>query len=183
MTDPAIVTRAQAFATRHHAAVGQVRKYTGEPYIVHPAAVVALVRSVPHTPEMLAAAWLHDTLEDTAATYEELLADFGAEVTALVDMLTDASRPSDGNRAARKAIDREHTAQASPEAKTIKLADLIDNTRSIMRHDPDGFGRVYISEKRALLHVLRDGDPTLYHLAQAEVAKHDRFVHSPKPLT
>ena len=59
---------ARVFATTHHAAIGQVRKYTGEPYINHPASVVELVRSVPHTEVMLAAAWLHDTVEDTMAT-------------------------------------------------------------------------------------------------------------------
>ena len=50
---------AQAFATARHAAIDQRRKYTGDPYITHPAAVVELVRSVPHTSEMIAAAWLH----------------------------------------------------------------------------------------------------------------------------
>jgi (p)ppGpp synthase/HD superfamily hydrolase len=57
--------------------------------------------------------------------------EFAKEVVALVEMLTDVSKPEDGNRAVRKEIDRQHTALASPEGKTIKLADLIDNTQSM----------------------------------------------------
>lgn len=161
-----LVARAQLFAADSHASIGHTRKYTGEPYIVHPAAVAAIVRGVRHTPEMLAAAWLHDTVEDTPVELADIDAAFGAEVAELVEMLTDISRPGDGNRAARKAIDRRHTAQASPAAKTVKLADLIDNLNSITRRDPS-FARVVFAEKRQLLDVLRDGDPILWHRADA----------------
>ncbi len=159
---------ARALATRHHAAVGQVRKFTGEPYIVHPAAVAALVRSVPHTEAMLAAAWLHDTIEDTHATLNEIERACGREVAELVEMLTDPSHALDGSRSYRKAIDRAHTARASPEAKTIKLADLIDNTRSIVKRDPY-WARIYLAEKRQLLEVLREGDPKLWGIAAGVV--------------
>ena len=158
-------SRARAFASGAHAAAGQRRKYTLTPYIEHPAAVVELVRGVPHDPAMLAAAWLHDTVEDTQVTREDIAREFGAEVASLVDQLTDVSRPGDGNRAARKAIDREHTARAEPRAKTIKLADLIDNSRSILERDPK-FAAVYLREKAALLEVLREGDATMW--AEAE---------------
>lgn len=167
MTD--IERRAKEFADRHHAAIGQTRKYTGEPYINHPAAVAELVRSVPHTPEMLAAAWLHDTVEDTEATLIEVRHEFGAEVAAMVEMLTDVSKPSDGNRKARKTLDRAHTEQASPSAKTIKLADLIDNSHSIIERDQE-FAKVYLAEKAELLEVLTEGDPTLYAMA-AEIVR------------
>lgn len=156
--------KAREFATRHHGAIGQVRKYTGEPYINHPAAVVALLRTVPHTEEMLAAAWLHDTVEDTDATIDEVRAEFGPEVAELVGWLTDVSTKEDGNRDVRKTIDREHTAAAPAAAKTIKLADLIDNSHSILQRDPN-FARVYLREKERLLSVLTDGDPTLHAIA------------------
>lgn len=166
--------RAQNFATLAHE--GQVRKYTGEPYINHPAAVADLVRSVPHTPEMLAAAWLHDTAEDCGASFYLLTKLFGEEVSGLVEMLTDVSRPAHGNRAARKALDREHTANCSPAAATIKLADLIDNTKSIVERDPK-FAKGYLEEKRLLLEVLTHGDPTLLamarELAHREVPSHE----------
>jgi hypothetical protein len=60
----------------------------------------------------------------------------------------------------RKARDCAHSAQAPAEAQTIKLADLISNSRSIMEHDPE-FARVYLEEKRLLLEVMTKGDATL----------------------
>lgn len=156
--------RALAFATAAHESVGQLRKYTGEPYIVHPVAVAELVRSVPHTEAMVAAALLHDVVEDTPASIEQLQEAFGDEVAMLVSWLTDISRPEDGNRATRKGLDLEHTRQAPAAAKTIKLADLIDNTRSIKAHDPS-FWKVYRREKLALLRVLKEGDPNLWQRA------------------
>lgn len=152
--------RAHDFADKAHAAIDHRRKYTGDPYIVHPEAVAEIVRSVSHTPAMVAASYLHDTVEDTETTIEEIEEEFGAEVAELVGWLTDVSGPEDGNRAARKAIDREHSAQAPATAQTIKVADLIDNSLSIMANDHK-FARVYLCEKEALLDVLVRADPIL----------------------
>jgi len=82
--------------------------------------------------------------------------------------LTDVSKPEDGNRAVRKARDREHTAAAPAEAQTIKLADLISNSRSIMAHDP-AFAKTYLEEKRLLLAVMTKGDPGLHSEASRYV--------------
>jgi (p)ppGpp synthase/HD superfamily hydrolase len=155
-----IVEKARIFATAAHAATGQIRKYTGEPYIVHPAEVADLVRYVGGTDSMLAAAWMHDVLEDTQVNADLMRSEFGDEITDLVLWLTDVSKPTDGNRATRKALDRLHTAAAPAEAQTIKLADLISNTKSIRAHDPN-FAKVYIEEKKLLLEVLTKGDPIL----------------------
>lgn len=160
------IEKAAHFAAGAHAAVGQKRKYTGEDYIEHPARVAALVYPVARNPTiMVAAAWLHDVVEDTKVTLEQINHHFGDEVEALVEQLTDPSKPSDGNRAARRAIDREHTSRASPEAKTIKLADLIDNSSSILNAD-DSFAKVYMAEKRLLLEVLTEGHPVLFERAK-----------------
>ena len=163
-----IVRKAQVYAMAAHAAVGQKRKYTGEPYIVHPAEVASIVARVPGaTPDMVAAAWLHDVVEDTGCTFTDVHMAFGIDIATLVGWLTDVSRPEDGNRAVRKAIDRTHTADAPAEAQTIKLADLISNSRSIMQHDPE-FARVYLEEKRMLLAVMTRGDAGLH----AEASKY-----------
>jgi (p)ppGpp synthase/HD superfamily hydrolase len=167
--------RARLLAEQKHSAINHLRKYTGEAYITHPAAVAELVRSVPHTEAMLAAAWLHDTVEDTGATFAEIELLVGSEVASLVEMLTDVSKLSDGNRATRKAIDLQHTAKATPAAKTIKLADLIDNTISIVAHDPK-FAKVYLAEKAALLEVLREGDATLWMKAYSLIGRQDGIV-------
>jgi guanosine-3',5'-bis(diphosphate) 3'-pyrophosphohydrolase len=163
-----VVEKARVFATAAHAAVAQLRKYTNEPYIVHPAEVVSIVRSVPHTEAMLAAAWLHDVVEDTGVTLETVRAEFGDEVANLVGWLTDVSRPDHGNRAARKAVDRAHSAAAPAEAQTVKLADLISNTKSILEHD-EKFARTYLEEKRLLLEVMNKGDATLMALARKNI--------------
>lgn len=152
--------RARLWAIHWHG--DQVRKYTGEPYWHHPEAVAAIVKTVRHTPEMVAAAYMHDVIEDTDCTEAHMRETFGDAVTDLVMWLTDVSKPKDGNRDVRKQIDRAHTAAAPREAKTVKLADLIDNSKSIIARDPD-FARVYLREKRLLLdEALRDGDPTLW---------------------
>ena len=158
------------FATAAHSAVAQLRKYTGEPYIVHPAEVVRIVSTVAHTDAMLAAAWLHDVVEDTGVTNEVIRAEFGDEVAELVGWLTDVSRLEQGNRAVRKAIDRAHSAMAPAAAQTVKLADLISNTRSIMAHD-EKFARTYLEEKRLLLEVMTKGDPVLLAEARKNIGK------------
>jgi (p)ppGpp synthase/HD superfamily hydrolase len=108
-----VVRKAQVYAMAAHASVKQVRKYTGEPYIVHPAEVAKIVASVPGaTPDMVAAAWLHDVVEDTGCTFTDIHMAFGIDIATLVGWLTDVSKPEDGNRAVRKAIDRAHTAEA-----------------------------------------------------------------------
>ena len=94
--------------------------------------MVDLVGDVDGTEDMMAAAWLHDVLEDTPTTYDDVRELVSENVADLVLQLTDISRPEDGNRAIRKGMDRDHLAKASPEAQTIKLADLIDNAKSII---------------------------------------------------
>jgi len=159
-----LVKKASLYATSAHARINQLRKYTLQPYDVHLRAVADLVASVNGDEAMVAASWLHDVVEDTPATFDDLESEFGTDVTGLVKELTDISRPGDGNRALRKAIDRRHIAGASPRAKTIKLADVIDNCRDICRHDPK-FGRVYLTEMQALMEVLQEGDRRLYEKA------------------
>ena len=159
-----LVASAKAFAVNRHTVIGHRRKYTELPYSGHLQNVANLVATVTDDPETLAAAWLHDVVEDTPATLEDVEATFGATVARLVDALTDISKPGDGNRAVRKAMDREHLSSADGRAKTVKLADLIDNCQDIASHDPR-FGQIYLREMAALLEVLREGDRRLYDRA------------------
>jgi (p)ppGpp synthase/HD superfamily hydrolase len=161
-----------AFAATAHA--DQVRKYTQEPYIYHPMEVSLLVRqhAAYWDEEMLVAAILHDVVEDTPVTANTIARRFGPVVTSLVLALTDQFTKEvhpEMNRAARKDAERHRLAGENRHAQTIKLADMISNTRSITEHDKD-FSVVYLREKRALLDVMRDGDPTLYAMALANVA-------------
>lgn len=154
------------FAEYAHAE--QKRKYTGEPYIYHPIEVAQIVSSVTDDVNAICAAFLHDAVEDTWVNIENLKDQrlgFGIDIANLVFWLTDISKPLDGNRKTRKAIDREHISKAPPLAKTIKLADLISNSRSIVNHDAD-FAKVYMAEKKLLLDVLTEGDSKLYAMAR-----------------
>lgn len=166
----ALVQAARDFASAAHRGVGQLRKYTGQPYDEHLRRVAEVVATVTDDPEMQAAAWLHDVVEDTPVTIEEVGRRFGPGVRELVDALTDVSRPQDGNRVARKALDRAHLARAPARAQTVKLADLIDNCADICKHDP-GFGRVFVAEMASLLEVLQAGDPALQQRARKTLDK------------
>ena len=126
-------TEAKELAIQAH--YGQVRRYTGEPYVNHPIAVAEIVSSITDDEDMIIAALLHDTVEDTDIGIDIIIARFGTRVGNLVTDVTNVSHPSHGNRAIRKSIDRNHLKQAHPDAKTIKLADLIDNTQSIAELD------------------------------------------------
>lgn len=157
------LTAAVQLAEYYHR--GQVRKYTGEPYISHPLEVMHIVATVTDDIEMIAAAVLHDIVEDCEVELDFIYQSFGSRVGVMVDGLTDVSEKADGNRSTRKAIDRQHTAIQNADTKTIKLADLISNTGSITKHDPE-FARVYMAEKKLLIEVLTEGDATLYAMAK-----------------
>jgi hypothetical protein len=165
-----LIRRARRYATEAHSRINHRRKYSLEPYDVHLKDVAGIVATVSDDPEMIAAAWLHDVVEDTPASFLDIEREFGHGLAELVGELTDVSRPSDGNRATRKAIDRTRLAGVSSRAKTIKLADLIDNCRDICGHDPE-FAKVYLTEMASLLEVLADGDQFLYRRATAMLEK------------
>lgn len=145
----------------------QVRKYTGNPYVDHLAEVAGIVGTVlpffsPSLHDhMLAVAWLHDSREDQGISREGIEHRFGKIVATGVDWLSDLEK---GNRAARKAASRERLSRAPHWVQTIKCADLISNTSSIVKHDPK-FAVTYLQEKRELLAVMNDANPHLWTLA------------------
>lgn len=161
-----LIEKAKEFAIKAHNSITHKRKYTDEPYHVHPERVAKLVATITSDEEVIAAAWLHDVLEDVAPknlnfnenTIRQL---FGDRVLQLVLEVTDVSKPENGNRAKRKAIDREHLAKASDDGKTIKLADLIDNIIDISEHDPN-FAKVFKKEAALDLPYLQAGNKKLY---------------------
>lgn len=165
-----LIIRAQKFAKEKHK--HQKRKYTGEPYFNHCEEVAYLVgfESLLNSNKAVAAAYLHDVVEDTETSIEEIEEIFGKTVAQLVSEVTDISKTSDGNRKARKEIDRKHLEKASPEGQTIKLADLISNSISIVECDKD-FAKVYLAEKEKLLEVLIYGDRLLFLKAKTILKK------------
>lgn len=171
----ALIEAAKLYAISAHRRIDHRRKYNSQPYEVHLQAVAQLVATVTDDPEMLAAAWLHDIVEDTEVTLEDLKRDFGDNVAYLVYELTDISRPDDGNRATRKSIDRRHLSASSARAQTIKLADLCDNALDISRFDPK-FARVFLGEMQELMDTLTQGDLRLMARARKIHARCSKMI-------
>jgi len=163
-----IIYEARLFAIAAHSALDQRRKYTNDEYWTHCQNVAEIVEGIGGTDEMIAAAWLHDVVEDTKISIGLIGFFFGNEVEYYVKALTDTEQ---GNRAERKRLARERLANASAEVQTIKLADLIDNTKSIAEHDPE-FAKVYMREKRDLVDVLTKGNKVLWQYANTQIAEY-----------
>lgn len=124
---------------------------------------------------MIAAAWLHDVVEDTAISQADVSTHFDPETADLVFWLTDVSKPEDGNRKLRKAKDRAHLAQAPQNAQAIKTCDLISNARDICQHDI-GFGRVFVAEKIQLLEAMTQVPADLRRQALQVIADCQRVL-------
>jgi len=99
---------------------------------------------------MLAAAYLHDTLEDTETTMMELVTEFGEPIAALVYWL---SHMQEGNRKTRTLQSCWRLSRAPLAAKVIKCADIIDNGTNIAEHDPN-FAPVFLDEKATALRLM-----------------------------
>lgn len=159
--------QAMMFAREVHAA--QRRKYTNNPYADHLAEVAGIVATVapPDFADMMVSvAWLHDCVEDQGVTLESLRDEFGEWVASGVWFLSDTEI---GNRAQRKAMSRNRLGNAPGWVQTIKCADLISNTSSIVMHD-QAFASVYLEEKRLLLELLTDADQRLLALARMQAS-------------
>lgn len=157
-----VAYRAMLFAREVHK--NQRRKYTGNPYADHLAEVAGIVATVDSCDYVIATAWLHDCREDQGATGEEIENRFGMRVAVGVALLSDFET---GNRAERKAAGRERLASAPGWIQTIKVADLISNTPSIVMHDPK-FAKTYLEEKRLLLEMMTKADKRLVSIARAQ---------------
>ena len=148
-----MLQKAIQFAAVKHS--GQLRKWTNEPYVFHPLSVMEKVKNYlpTHVPKevkenMMIAAVLHDTVEDTDATIPEISAIFGETVANYVWYLSDTPKFA-GNRAHRKNLDAERLAVAPNEVKVIKLFDFLDNAPSIKENDPR-FYQTFLLEKNYL---------------------------------
>ncbi|MFL5752715.1 MAG: HD domain-containing protein [Bacteroidia bacterium] len=164
-----ILQEIKEFAGKAHE--GQRRKYSPDPYIVHPIRVMEICTGYTDELTVLAAALLHDVLEDTPLTAEELrnflrplMGDEKAEKTVrLVIELSDVYVKKDFpqfNRRKRKQLEAERMEKISPEAQLVKYADILDNSSEIAGDDPS-FAGVYLRECRNLLKKMTKGDPGL----------------------
>ncbi len=156
-----LILRAARLANHWHA--GQLRKYRPQPYIIHPSRVAGRVMLLDDvTADEVAAAWLHDVIEDTPCTADLLLqSDMPRRTVELVVELTNPSKQaSDLPRAARKQMDHEHLSGISHEGKRIKLLDRIDNLRDIKAAE-QGFQSLFAAESVELAACLAAVDDEL----------------------
>lgn len=173
MNTEAILNEVKEFADKAHG--HQMRWYTPDRYIVHPVRVMQICKTCTSDVTILAAAILHDVLEDTPVTKKELhnflrsvMPETQAAATLhLVEELTDVyvkSNYPDLNRTTRKIMEAERLEKTSAEAQTIKYADIIDNAPEIAQKDPD-FAKRFIPEYKMLLQKINKGNPELYQKA------------------
>ena len=130
----AVLDRAIVFAVKAHS--GTERRGKGYPYIVHPLEAVEIVATMTNDQELLAAAALHDTVEDTDVTVEQIREEFGNRVADLVASESDTfeegvSEEDSWHARKQAAIDR--LGKASREAKMVALGDKLSNMRAIAR--------------------------------------------------
>jgi len=152
-----VVQEARKFAKAHHKE--QRRPYTGRPYVEHLKGVAGIVSKVPGaTPQMIAAAWLHDVVEDTPVDFDEVYSRFGYEVGELVDALTNYTNKDRQNAFELNCIRLEMSPAA---AQTIKCADILHNVSDIIAVAPRGKALSYVGEKLSVLSRLNSADPDL----------------------
>ena len=154
-----LAEQARVYAKAAHK--GQVRKYTGVPYFNHCSAVALCVKYKGGSDAMIAAAYLHDTVEDTDVTEIDILDEFGSEVWRLVLELTDKYTPIEYpelNRKRRKRLEAQRWLTATKEAIAIKLCDLNDNTKDLIKHDPK-FAVVYLRDIASVLEAIQANTP------------------------
>ena len=130
MTEPNLTERALRFAVDHH--LGQTRKHSGAPYSFHPVEVAKGVADAGiHDHEILAAALLHDVVEDTHATHQDMIEHLGERVAEMVNELTH-DEETDSKEAYLRTF-----ASASEGAIAVKLLDRYCNVRDYSRDRPD----------------------------------------------
>lgn len=157
----------------------QLRKYSPDRYMVHPVRVMQRCRHYTDDISVLSAALLHDVLEDTPVTENEIRSFLANLLTAeqtdkaiclivdLTDVYTKDAFPK-LNRRTRKSKEMERLSNIHPEAQTVKYADIIDNSSEISTSDPS-FAKVYLMEGRAILQKMDRGNPELYEIAKETV--------------
>src|SRR3989344_1673135 len=136
--DEDVIARAERLATRAHE--GQFRRNVAHyPYITHPRAVAALVARSGGNAEEIASAWLHDVVEDTPVTIDEIRQEFGDTIAHIVDGLTDPPHFEGKPIALRKGWQAERVAKKSESVKRVKLADQLNNIQFVGFDPPTHF--------------------------------------------
>ena len=153
-----LVEKACEFATNAHQ--GQKRKFIGTPYINHALEVMEILNTITNDQDLLAAAVLHDTIEDTHVTKEDIEKEFGVKIASIVVELTNVRQDKNASRETKKTNDAQRLSQVSKEAQTIKFADMISNGKDVHINNPE-FAKTYLKEMGDKLKLMNKGDKKL----------------------
>jgi len=154
LSNKSLIDRARKFALTAHGE--QQRQGNGVLCAGHLDAVALLLeRSGISGPEIVAGAYLHDIIQDTSTTYQDIIKNFGTEICQLVYWLTDDENE---DRKTRSLLSAWRLARAPWNAKLIKLADIIDTSSSLRRHDDADFAKIFLDENRQILRLMVESE-------------------------
>lgn len=162
----ATISGAREFAEKAHK--GQKRSFSDEPYVNHPYSVAKILYDMGASTDLVIAAILHDTLEDTPVTMFELEAEFGAMITSLVWWVSEPSKIEESKhrkptKHQRKAEFNSKISAAPTKAQTLKAADILHNTLDMIKYGHMNTGRAerFAIAKRTTTHLLKGANKEL----------------------
>ncbi|AXG66464.1 putative bifunctional (p)ppGpp synthetase/guanosine-3' 5'-bis diphosphate 3'-pyrophosphohydrolase protein [Dickeya phage vB_DsoM_JA13] len=151
----------------HH---GQFRKYTGEPYVLHPIEVAEILRRHDRGIKVICGGVLHDVVEDTEITSAVIQTMFGEEIANIVEGVTNVSEDKSLPRYVRFWRNVKHLAHASEQSQDVKCADIISNCRNF-RLGNESFTAQYMAEKSIVIEHLYEADSCLIMEAKDAIEK------------
>ena len=166
-----LIKAAKMFANSGHQRITVHPNPALQSHEAHLKSVAQIVSSVSGDEQMIAAAWLHDIVEDTGVTIDDVERQFGVRVAKLVYEVTVVSHPARHHHTASFALSKQHFAKVSDAAKTVKLADLIDTCRDLYKNDSAMF-RTYAAEANELALVLNGGNTRLLTRLKRDLNKY-----------
>ncbi|MBK8395202.1 MAG: bifunctional (p)ppGpp synthetase/guanosine-3',5'-bis(diphosphate) 3'-pyrophosphohydrolase [Leptospiraceae bacterium] len=140
LKDQQLIKKAYEVAERTHA---DQKRYSGEPYVIHPVNVAYILNDLRQEPNVVAAGLLHDVIEDTSYTKENMIEDFGKDITKLVEGVTKMSKVKNKTRINFESLAAENIRRMlmatakDPRIIVIKLADKTHNMRTLKFHRPE----------------------------------------------
>jgi (p)ppGpp synthase/HD superfamily hydrolase len=171
LQEKSILIKAQEFATQKH--LGQKRKFNGSDYITHPASVAELVSHFGGNTEMIAAAWLHDVVEDTNTSIDEIKKEFGSKIANFVNELTNPTEVEKNGNKSKYIADK--MPQMSDESLTIKLCDRLNNVSDFKNADKK-WANKYANKTRFIINSLKDSGRSLNINQQKIVSEIEKLI-------
>lgn len=167
--------KAIEFAAKAHR--NQYRKYTHEPYILHPINVAEILRGLDMSIETIVAGVLHDVVEDTDCTLDQIEKEFGKVIAEIVNGVTNVAEDKSVPRKERFWQNVQHLTKSNEQAQNVKCADIISNMKKFGEVNPD-FAAQYTAEKMIVIDHLYEADPLLILRAKQAVEANMEGIRS-----